>query len=149
MAKADIILRGNGGDIEECWEWGGPFHKVKGHGMVRYQGKNTYAHRVAYLAHCGDIPDDRVVDHRCQNPRCWNPNHLRLLTNQQNVQYRKGLNKNNASGFRGVHWSKQAGKWIGETKLNRRKIYCGAFETPEEAHLAVSAKRKELGFIDC
>ncbi|MDE2021237.1 MAG: HNH endonuclease [Patescibacteria group bacterium] len=42
-------------------------------------------HRLAWaLAHGEDPPDDLMICHRCNNPRCCNPDHLYLGTAQDN-----------------------------------------------------------------
>ena len=41
-------------------------------------------HRVAWEAYRGPIPDGLTVDHICRNRLCINPQHLRLLTNEEN-----------------------------------------------------------------
>lgn len=42
------------------------------------------AHRVAYEAVYGPIPEGLTVDHTCRNRRCINWLHLRLLSNRVN-----------------------------------------------------------------
>ena len=50
-------------------------------------GKSTsrYAHRVSYEMHHGPIPEGLVVDHLCNTKRCVNPDHLQVLTSQENI----------------------------------------------------------------
>ena len=53
-----------------------------GYGHTGVRGKTEYIHRVAYCkAHGLDIEDIRgkVVMHTCDNPRCYNPENLRLV----------------------------------------------------------------------
>lgn len=47
-------------------------------------GKMSYLHREIYKACVGIIPDDWVVDHICENRLCLNPDHLRILTFDDN-----------------------------------------------------------------
>ena len=71
-----------------CWEWYGHLDK-DGYGMKAgtFDGKRTSkrAHRIAYEAFCGKIPDGLVIDHLCENRSCVNPSHLTIATNRENV----------------------------------------------------------------
>jgi hypothetical protein len=48
--------------------------------------KGTLAHRAAWAAVNGQIPEGMTVDHLCKNRRCVNPDHLRLLPNYENAR---------------------------------------------------------------
>ena len=54
--------------------------------MINY--KNQYLHRLALATHIGVAVTDLrgVVMHLCNNPRCINPEHLKLGTQAENVQ---------------------------------------------------------------
>lgn len=67
-----------------CWEWQGTMFS-QGYGALSVRGKNRYAHRVSYTLHKGPIPPGLVIDHECKNTRCVNPDHLRAVTQRQNV----------------------------------------------------------------
>lgn len=76
---------------DECWPWTGALNKF-GYGVFGYKGRSQLAHRMTYAVKVGDIPEDRVVMHTCNNPKCVNPNHLRLGTQGENVRdmFQKG-----------------------------------------------------------
>lgn len=69
---------------EDCWIWQGAGVKNRGYGLFWYQGKLQGAHRIAYQLRRGAIPSDRELDHLCHNPSCVNPDHLEIVTRQEN-----------------------------------------------------------------
>lgn len=71
-----------------CWEWQG--YARKGYGRFHAKrGRKVMAHRYAYEAMVGPIPDGLHMDHLCRNRRCVNPAHLDVVTNEENR--RRGL----------------------------------------------------------
>lgn len=126
---------------ETCWNWAGSKLKT-GYGALGVEGTKR-VHRYAYELLVGPIPRGMHIDHTCFNRLCVNPDHLRAVTQKQNNEHQR-LRANNTSGFRGVHFEKRLGKWIG-TVGNRGKLHwCGAYDTPEQANEAVIAKRNEV-----
>jgi hypothetical protein len=70
-----------------CWEWTGTRNR-DGYGQLKLKGGKGYpfrAHRVAYEAAYGPIPDGMIVCHSCDNPPCCNPEHLWLGTHKDNA----------------------------------------------------------------
>lgn len=74
-----------------CWEW--TRFTVKswgdrrdGYGHMSYRGKDWPAHRLSYLLHFGVHPGKSDVMHKCDNPKCVNPDHLELGTRKQNIR---------------------------------------------------------------
>ena len=57
----------------------------EGYCRVRIRGQTFQAHRLAYEAAYGDIPDGLVIDHLCRNRRCINPQHLEAVTIGENA----------------------------------------------------------------
>jgi len=71
-----------------CWVWVGAVNH-RGYGIIgkgaRGQG-NERAHRTAYRLYRGEIPEDKIILHKCGNSNCVNPWHLEAGTQKENAQ---------------------------------------------------------------
>lgn len=127
---------------EGCWNWTAATNQY-GYPVFRGDGKNYLAHRYSYkLAH-GDLPADLQIDHRCHNPLCVKPEHLRAVTNKQNQENLSGP-RGASSQIRGVYLNKKTGRWYGQVAHNGVCHNVGTFADLAEAEAAVIAKRNEL-----
>ena len=107
-----------------CWNWRGA-KAGAGYGLGWYKGKKIYAHRLAAILWLKmSVEDKRQVLHRCDNPLCFNPKHLFIGTQLDNVldMIKKGRN---------VNW-------------NRGKVVCinGHAFSPENTRYHRSGKRE-------
>lgn len=85
-----------------CIEWTGRIDRW-GYGMITVvddEGRRRYtgSHRAAWLAFIGPIEGQLVVDHKCRNRACMNVDHLRLVTNAENVKVADHSKKKGRSG---------------------------------------------------
>lgn len=85
---------------EKCWLWTGQISdrnckKGHQHGVVQYNGKTVYIHRIMYHNFINDVPiferksGALQVNHKCShesNGRCVNPWHMYLGTPKDNMQ---------------------------------------------------------------
>lgn len=73
------------GGPNACWLWTSPAER-KGYGVIWWDGKVRYVHRVSWAIAGRELRDDLVIDHLCRTPKCVNPGHLRLVTTAVNVR---------------------------------------------------------------
>jgi len=90
-----------------CWVWTGATHE-RGYGIigkgVRGQG-NERAHRTAYRLYRGEIPEDKIILHKCGNANCVNPWHLEAGTQKENAQDTVRMGRNYQPDNRGSNSS--------------------------------------------
>ncbi|HEY6021278.1 MAG TPA: HNH endonuclease [Candidatus Paceibacterota bacterium] len=68
---------------DDCVEWTGATTKA-GYGKRCIKQKYYLVHRLAFEERYGYLPE--VVRHKCDNPSCYNPDHLEPGTQADNVR---------------------------------------------------------------
>jgi HNH endonuclease len=105
-----------------CWLWTGSADH-RGYGRFAITSKKfVYPHRYAYEATVGTIADGLVIDHKCRNPYCCNPDHLDVVRQKENIR-RGNLSDANKSRFAAITHCPQGHEY-----------------TPENTSISVSKK---------
>ena len=68
---------------DECWIWTGSAKRT-GYGEFWWDNRVGYAHRFAYEAAHGPIPEGLTLDHVCRTPLCVRPDHLEAVSQMEN-----------------------------------------------------------------
>jgi len=113
-----------------------------GHRQIRLNGKLYMAHRLAWLYVYGEWPETNL-DHINGSPDDNRIINLRLATSKQNQENVK-LRVDNASGYRGVNWSKSERKWVARVQHHTQRILVGKFDILSDAVNAVKEARNQL-----
>jgi hypothetical protein len=76
--------------IDGCWLWKGGADGY-GYGVIQIENKNYRVHRLSAWIHYDlDLNDSKqVTRHKhniCKNKHCWNPNHITIGTQEDNLR---------------------------------------------------------------
>tara|TARA_B100000609_G_scaffold187816_1_gene173554 strand:+ start:106 stop:681 length:576 start_codon:yes stop_codon:yes gene_type:complete len=108
----------NGLDTAEsgkCWEWQRTRNQY-GYGTLTINGQTAFAHRLAFELAGNVIPDGMHVLHKCDNPRCINPEHLEIGTRSKNMA------DCHARGRSRIPSPRMKGESNGSAKLTREMV---------------------------
>lgn len=127
--------------VGDCYIWIGAKQK-KGYGIFWWNNHRGTATHYVWELHRGPVPEGMQIDHSCFNTACVYIGHLRLTTQKQNAEHRKGANKNSLTGIRGISaWGKN---YIGTVMHHGVRYRTEVHPTPELAGVAVEKLRSEL-----
>ncbi len=93
QARCDIVHTGFfiDGKPSPCHLWAGPTSgegRGGGYGRMCLDGQTVAVHIVSFTHYFGYIPSKKQIDHRCNQRRCCNPQHLEIVTHLQNQRRR-------------------------------------------------------------
>lgn len=103
-----------------------------GYIQVRLEGKLWMLHRLIWLMQIGDFPKGEI-DHIDGNRSNNSWNNLRDVSKSQNMQNRRGPDKDSKTGVLGVTFDRQRNKYRAQLTINGIKVLNKIFNTPEEA----------------
>ena len=115
-----------------------------GYQVVRLDGANYLAHRLAWLYEFGAWPSGQIdhingekTDNRIENLRDVAPN-----VNRQNI--RKARSHNKSTGVLGVSFHRRIGKYVAYIRKDGKRTHLGYFEELAVAERAyIEAKRRQ------
>ncbi len=113
---------------------------INNYGYLRFycQGKDAYAHRVAWQLVHGWLP--RIIDHLDHDPLNNALSNLRPCSIPENVRYQRPHKNKVSSVFKGVDFVAHRGKWRARLVVGGKDVHLGANHlTPESAARAYDA----------
>ena len=113
-----------------------------GYKTISIMQKKYRSNRLAWFYETGEWPKF-LVDHKNTNASDDSFSNLRQATQRQN-QYNRGKNKNNTSGYKGVHFHKKIKMYIATIRENGKKLHIGSFATAKEASAAYILAAKKI-----
>lgn len=100
--------------------------------------KTVYLHRLL----CQTSQDQPHIDHINGDISDCRRANLRKCSHSQNLQNQK-IRADNSTGYKGVGFHRQSGRYRARVTVGGKKIYIGLFENAEQANIA-AAKMREL-----
>lgn len=114
-----------------------------GYIRVTLEGVEYMAHRIIYEIHFGPIPEGCQIDHIDGNKSNNNLENLRLASRTEN-SYNRDKNKNNSSGYKGVHFCNRDKRYKAQIALEKKRKHLGSFKSAEEAYEAYLKAAREV-----
>lgn len=117
-------------DYISRWEWfliSNGYAGRDGEQKDNVRQKQILMHRVIAAA-----PDGMEVDHINGNGTDNRKENLRVCTHQENI-WNGRMRKDNTTGYKGVSWAKDLGKYVAKIRVNGKLVHLGYFVEKEDA----------------
>lgn len=115
--------------------------QTQGYQQIRVDGGRYLAHRLAWLYVHGEWPKG-VIDHINGIPLDNRIANLREADIQINAQNLHKARSDSLTGIQGI--TKVWNRWRAQIHIDGSSRYLGSFATPEEAHAAYVAAKREI-----
>lgn len=120
---------------------GGKYRRIRF--TVNGETATLLEHRIIWEFVYGEIPDGMEIDHIDKDSTNNSISNLRVCNRIQNSS-NKDRHVDNTSGYKGVSYFKQTGKFRARIMHNGNDMHIGYFDTAEGAHRAYMLKQAEL-----
>lgn len=110
---------------------------------VRWGRDNGSQHMVFMHRVILNAPDGMEVDHKDGNGLNNMRENIRVASHAQN-QANMSKHVDNKSGYKGVAWHRQNGKWRAEIRVKDQRIHLGLFDDPSDAACAYDDAAREM-----
>jgi hypothetical protein len=104
--------------------------------QINKEKKTVLMHREIMKA-----TEGQEIDHKDRNPRNNIRPNLRIVTHQENM-HNRSIQRNNKSGYIGVHLRPNGTDWCAQIKVNGKIKHLGHFKCPKEASAAYQEAKK-------
>ena len=94
------------------------------------RAKTIFLHRVIM-----SNPESLDIDHISGDGLDCRRSNMRTATRAENM-FNMKIKPSNKSGFKGVHWNKEKGKWQARITVNYKGKHLGYFADPKDGHHA-------------
>lgn len=128
---------------EACWNWTDAPNN-DGYGRLKIEGLHVLAHRLSWQLAGKDLPEGAILDHACRNRMCVNPDHLRVVTQYENMQNLNGAQSRNQTGVLGVTWVPRKRRYRVNVTKHHVPHFGGYFADLNEAAEAAKQLRLSL-----
>ena len=116
------------------------WHVCHGYARTRSGNGHLLLHHLIIERMGLELPPGYVVDHRDRNRLNNTRRNLHVVTPQENA-HNLSMKKNNKSGYTGVSWAANVGKWYACIRRNYRRYDLGRYDTLEDAVRAYEAAK--------
>lgn len=120
------------------------FDDGNGYIQIGVDGNQYRAHRLAWLYVKGEFTK-KTIDHENHDRSDNKFNNLREASHSENCR-NVSLSINNKSGFIGVTWDKERGKWYSSIRVNQKTKSLGRFVNLSDAVLVRIKAEEKYGF---